>query len=414
MRHRTAEIVWTLCLLLSAAAPAQSGPHYGAKILIHLLPAVGNGSICSSPTAAPPCSGIMTEGGTSTAEAPRYYFACVLVTDGDRTAGISGVQFGVRYAAAVSKGVDVLGWTSCGTHEDPSPDWPADSTGILITWDKGNYQSHEPGGPGTGVTALVGYFYCAAYSPDYLSISGKPGDDVARVRDSAGMWDIIDSPTCSFVPSHLGYAAFSSDAMSPGFNPCGSPSVSPVRGDTAEVCYPEGDQFSTPPAHWPFQLSVSENKGLVIDGELYTQGDVITIDYDRANRVVKVNGREYLDLRMRPPVSTIRYSASDAWLATLYRRFHADKKGTGRERLARALASMPDSLLDPTFEPRIFDHGVELKFKGGPIEMSLDFTEPSRVTNPEREARLAMKHLIDWLGRDARPVLEIRRASSSR
>src|SRR5512140_3523843 len=99
-----------------------AGPNANAKIQLHLA-APTTKAMCTRTIAKPACSAIVTHGNLY----PSLYFAYVLVTDGDATAGIAGLQFGIQYHGALGAGVDVYTWTLCAALEfqQPSPVWPA-------------------------------------------------------------------------------------------------------------------------------------------------------------------------------------------------------------------------------------------------------------------------------------------------
>jgi len=212
---------WKPALLIGAVIGAWSslalaGPNENAKIVVHLVsPTTKNA--CGRAQAQPSCGAIVSQGSLF----PSSYFAYVLAVDGDATAGISGVQFGINYIGAPGIGIDVESWTKCATLEFQMDGWPAPGTGTLLTWDAVNRcQRIEPGGPGTGVVAVAGYFYCAAYTADTLTIIPRPVDLAAKVASCDAVEDTLDSPTLHRVPSPLGFASFSMGALVPGYNPC--------------------------------------------------------------------------------------------------------------------------------------------------------------------------------------------------
>lgn len=203
-----------LCGLVFAA-PVAAGPNAGAKILIHLA-APTTKNICTGSFAGPACSAMVVKGTLY----PTTYFAYLLVAGGSASAGISGVQCGISYGPTIGVGVDVYSWSLCADLQFPSNDWPESGGGNLITW---NPEVHckrtEPGGGGTGVVAAAGYFYCAAYSPDNLSVTARPVDQCAKVVSCEAIEDILDSAAFHPTPSFLGHAAFSAGATTPGYNP---------------------------------------------------------------------------------------------------------------------------------------------------------------------------------------------------
>jgi len=203
------------CAAFGASA-SYAGPNANSKIVLHLgTPLVAGG--CTAAQARPACSGVNTSG----ALYPATYFAYVLVMDADASAGVQGVQFGIDYDPVIGSGVDVYGWTNCATLQFPQTGWPASGTGNLVTWN--SCQQNEPAGAGTGVVAVVGYFYVGSYSPDVLKLTARPVDGLAVVADCgfSGVYieDVLSSTGGPGV-SALGEVAFSSTGA-PGYNPCG-------------------------------------------------------------------------------------------------------------------------------------------------------------------------------------------------
>lgn len=149
---------------------------------------------------------------------PSAYFVYLVVVDGNGTAGIGGLQCGVQYDGAPNSGVDVYAWQLCATLEFTSTGWPASGGGNLITWDTaGRCQRTEPGGAGTGVTALAGYFYCAAYSPDLFRVIPRPIDGKAKVADCSSNEDLIGGTGYPGSPPHLGVLKFSASGTEQGY-----------------------------------------------------------------------------------------------------------------------------------------------------------------------------------------------------
>lgn len=247
-------------MLLAAAdfqKPVWAGSNENAKIVVHLATPTAKNA-CSRPTARPSCSGIVSNG----ALAPTTYFAYLLVVDGDPAAGIAGVQCGIQYLGAAGVGVDVFSWTNCATLEFPMAGWPAPGTGTIITWDPTTHcQQIEPGGAGTGVVATAGYFYCAAYTPDVLTVIPRPADLAAKVASCGALEDTIDSPTVHHVPPHLGFASFSLGASVPGYAPCEGTSSSDSgggggdldSGDSPDGIWTQSNSYHS--ANWPVLLS---------------------------------------------------------------------------------------------------------------------------------------------------------------
>ena len=224
MKRMLASVLVAGLATVALSTASQAGPNANAKIQLHLLRPTTK-SQCTRLTATPPCNQISVQGDAG-ALAGSYYFAYVLVTDGNAQAGIAGLQFGIQYNGAPNAGVDIFSWTLCATLEfqQPSPVWPSSGGGNLITWDSTNRcQVFEPGGPGTGVVANAGYFYMGAYSNDLFAITVRPVDGVAKVASCVAEEDVVTTGT----PSHLGSAGFGNVT---GYNPCGL--ITPIQSTT--------------------------------------------------------------------------------------------------------------------------------------------------------------------------------------
>lgn len=202
-------------LLTLGGARAAAGNQEPA-LALHLLPVTING-VCTRSAAHPACGEIITSGRLT----PTRYFAYVLVTGAFESFGVAGVEFGIDYSPLTGQGVDVFEWRPCGTLQFPSSGWPASGTGNIVTWDPNAVcQRDEPGGAGSGIVATAGYFYVAAYSPDLLKLTPRPVSGVAQIADCAAVEIPIERNGVPRDPSRLGYAAFSADGLSPGYNPC--------------------------------------------------------------------------------------------------------------------------------------------------------------------------------------------------
>lgn len=199
-----------------------TGPNAATKLLIHLLP-VATRETCGA-AARPRCTTAVTAGGLF----PTFYYAYLIAGDADAGVGLGALQCGIDYDGAAHTGVDVFNWTPCAPieahHSGPNGPWPAPGSGNSIIWDTTtSCQRSEPGGAGTGVVATAGYFYMAAYGPDQLRVIPSPPHGQAVVLDCGARQYLIGG--AGFPPngtSHLGFANFSADGLSPGFNPCGA------------------------------------------------------------------------------------------------------------------------------------------------------------------------------------------------
>jgi len=204
--------------LLAISSESFAAANANAKIAIHLMTTTTKNQCLRARVA---CQSIVTSRGLY----PELSFAYVLVTDGNAAEGISGLQFGIQYdgpGAADGVGLDIFGWAKCTDLEfiTPAPAWPNSGGGNLMTWVA--CQVVEPGGAGTGVVAVAGYFYCGAYTPACLSVTPRPVDSAGKVANCAAQEDIITG-----TPSHFGRGCFGSTS---GYNPCGL--ITPIENTT--------------------------------------------------------------------------------------------------------------------------------------------------------------------------------------
>lgn len=259
----------TLALLITGAllfltAPARANGNDDARLALHLLP-VQPGNACGSAAAQPGCGGVLTAGQLE----PHEYFAYVLVMKGNATEGIAGLQFGITYDGAPTRGVDIYYWNSCTTLQFPMANWPGASSGNLLTWDFNvKCQRAEPDGPGTGVVAVAGYFYLGAYSPDVLRLTPRPVDGMAKVVDCGTATEsLLEGGAVHHDPSVLGYASFSVDGSVPGYNPCAAPTVvsCAISGPDPIVRGTAGNIYAaiSPPAGAGFAWTVGGSGTLV-------------------------------------------------------------------------------------------------------------------------------------------------------
>jgi hypothetical protein len=198
---------------VNATPPSEPGLNENAALMIHLIPASG-GPSCAGAGPAPPCTDTRISGSLH----PQTYHAALLVmdgyTNGGRLSGISEVRLGLDYNAAPSAGVDILGWTACADWQIPGAGWPEAGSGNRIGWNpETNCQRTEPGGPGTGVVAVAGYFYLSSYTPDRLSLTSYPGEDAVMVDCQSQTSTLAASGSSP----RLGYAEFGGGA---GYRSC--------------------------------------------------------------------------------------------------------------------------------------------------------------------------------------------------
>jgi hypothetical protein len=203
------------CLGVLAALAAVTAPAFAqtgeATVAMVLVNAQGN---CEALTqAAPTCAtpDLKIEGDLYT---PYYAVLCVMNADPDK--GIAGLSMGVDYDNRSGSGVDVIQWTVCADGlEFPSSDyWPAAGTGTRITWT--TCQQQMPDGLDGRVTAIAGYFYISAYSPDQFSIVKNPVQSGSELKvaecDPPAEFDIK--------PEHTGILGFSDDGSEKGRLEC--------------------------------------------------------------------------------------------------------------------------------------------------------------------------------------------------
>jgi hypothetical protein len=223
-----------------AVPPTPPGANANAKILLHVAsPASQN--LCQAPNYVPPCQNVRTSGSLS----PAVHYAYLLIangfTNGLVNSGLAGLQCGIHYDGAASAGVDVFSWTRCCDLEFSSTGWPNSGGGTILTWDATNHcQRFEPGGAGTGVAAVAGYFYLSAYSPDLMRVRPRPVDGMAKVASCQAQETLLEGAGYFPVPSPLGYAAFSAGGNVPGYSPCttGTPVVHKTWSDIKTLFRP--------------------------------------------------------------------------------------------------------------------------------------------------------------------------------
>jgi hypothetical protein len=82
-------------------------------------------------------------------------------------------------------------------------------------------QTREPGGPGTGVTAVAGVFYITVYGADRLAVVPRPVDREVAVAN-------CDAAQFRVPPEQVGALGFSADGSVTGELPCVSVTVLPT------------------------------------------------------------------------------------------------------------------------------------------------------------------------------------------
>jgi len=204
--------------------PPGPRPDYSARILLHLTQPLSKDACLNGRLSD--CRDASVSGALSGSSGP-WYYAYVLVARGS-ISSVAGLQLGISYdhnqAGDMSdgKGVDIFSWNFCADRQFPTPagfppgapNWPEPGSGNLITW-------YLDTNCQFGETAVAGYFYLAAYSPDVLRITARPVDGKAAVADCIPR--VYDMEA-----GDLGFATFSDGARIPGCNPCITDCVSPT------------------------------------------------------------------------------------------------------------------------------------------------------------------------------------------
>jgi len=164
MATRTSALLALLTIAaLALAPPAAFSDPEDATIGFYLTDATGRCSSLEPPSCA--TEDVQVSGTLLT---PYYAVLCIFNADPD--SGVGGVSCGIRYDGGSSSGVDIWGWTRCADGlEFPTDNWPNSGTGTRITWL--TCQLDAPDGFEGGVTAVAGYFYITAYSPDQLEVT---------------------------------------------------------------------------------------------------------------------------------------------------------------------------------------------------------------------------------------------------
>ena len=373
-------------LLAAIGEPALAGPNANAKILIHLLAPIAKGP-CSSAAATPPCSSVVTAGDLY----PATYFAYVLVTDADSAAGVAGVQFGIDYDGAAQSGVDIYDWTNCATLEFAEPGWPNAGTGNLVTWDTtSRCQRSEPEGLGTGVKAVVGYFYCAAYSADTLRITVRDVDSVAAVASCDAAPDTLESPEQFSAPYPLGFAVFSADGATEGYNPCGL-----VGGENFRTSDPPDSEdqqagFSSqydplnPPISLPHEFTLPDGHFYVIHGTIFEPGSHIVFDFSAGTQCLTANGQLVLDYTPAEPGHD--GSEEGRWTSAFVDAYLSTKSTLpSRERAALALAILDETGTDRLRPPEVTSEGVRVWFRDRDTPVLILYPLPAPSTAHRQE-----------------------------
>jgi hypothetical protein len=154
------------------------------------------------------------------------YYAILAVFNGDGEEGIAGLSCGIEYNSTPNQGVEMWGWTPCTDGlEFSNGNWPASGGGNRITWT--TCQSEEPGGPGTGVAVVFGFFYITAYSEDTFRIIENRNLGSGPELQVAG----CDAASEPLDMNQAGWVGFSDDGSVKGNVLCGKPKEDATWGD---------------------------------------------------------------------------------------------------------------------------------------------------------------------------------------
>ena len=191
--------------------PPPPPPRQGVpKILLHVQAVTAKNACAWGALAAP--EDAVTAGTLSTAAGPFFY--TYLLAAREAVPDLAGLQVGISYqsdqpdAMSDGAGIDIFSWTLCGSMEfawTGVHPWPTPLSGNLVIWDSANRCQ-------TGLTAVAGWFYMAAYNEDRFVLIPHPGEGLARIAQ-------CNSIEVEVGESELGYASFSEGAVSLGCNP---------------------------------------------------------------------------------------------------------------------------------------------------------------------------------------------------
>ncbi len=212
-RRGAVALLAAFAALLAAAAPAAAQANRDVTIGLYLEEAGSQPNCNKIKLLDCDDSSIQVTGELNTA-----YYAFLCVFNGDASEGISGLQCGLRFNDARNVGVEIESWRSCADLEYPQSGWASRSgVGNRILWSNNVHcQQEEPGGIGQGVTAVGGYFYLSAYSPDQLEVVPWKG---------TGYGEGLRVTNCANAETELEDAAggslgFSDDGSVKGSLPC--------------------------------------------------------------------------------------------------------------------------------------------------------------------------------------------------
>jgi hypothetical protein len=224
---KTLSILLPVVALVAAAVPARAQDQRDASIGFYLQEAK-KFPVCAQ-LEPPSCADSNIE---LTGELYTGYYAYLCVFSGNSQLGVAALQCGIEFDDSPRSGVDIFQWYLCANGIDYSQDdWGINSgAGTRITWDvtAGGCQREEPGGFGTGVTAVAGFFYVTAYSEDKLQVvpwRSTTGSTVPALQVGDCSTELPDgTPTTGIIYTlandHAGSVGFSDDGSVTGDLPC--------------------------------------------------------------------------------------------------------------------------------------------------------------------------------------------------
>jgi len=386
-------------LLMMGAPPVAAGPNRDARLVVALSPA----------TAVSPCHPAGQRLDTMNLQVkgtlrPVRYFARVIVTRIDESAGLSAVQFGIQYQPESGEGVDVLGWTSCAPVVDADRAWPSAGTGIRLGWTGEEACRLGAALNGrSGAAAVVGYFYCTAYAFDSLRVTPHPVDRMALIKACGGEPDTLEAPGLFWRPSHLGAATFSPGGLIDGFN-ADLPVTRSFKDENVMTEFlpramTDEQREILWTAEWPLPLVVGAGNWILLENQCYRAGSHMEVSYDERRRALMIDGVPWQEYDQ-----TSRYRALDE-LSQEARFTRADSRirsaiEAGEANPIHFGAAWLDSAgYDAT--RCVVQGGAPVYFRKGQdvrTRFTCCVTDPLRSTlvRPELQARMAAFGLLSW------------------
>ena len=189
-------------------------PDRRPRLMVHLEARTAKGDPCAStaPARTLDCAAMVVGGNV---ESP--YDLYLVAVDEAGTAGFTGAEFGIEYAADLG----VFTWTDCTDLGLGSPGWPASGSGLVASWDPCRQAGDE--------NLVVGSLYVYAYAATTFSMVAHPGSAVLGVTECSG--ESIPVP-----PGDVAVAGFGAA----GTNPCDPVPVAPVTWGALKRLFGEG------------------------------------------------------------------------------------------------------------------------------------------------------------------------------